>query len=191
MVTCCCTDCQAGLRTHTTRQAYYQRYKEKLRQAQADRRARLGRPHDSTCSCKACAIYRKTRQRWRKLATNWLRETWTTVTCAHCHQHHKPLIVFHHKVRLAKQFSPTAPGHKPEDVIRELQKCVPLCFHCHILLHEEEKQGGTTFAYLQNYQFPIPAAVAICPPPPRYFPKPKETTKSNEMGENPLVMGDQ
>ena len=75
-----------------------------------------------------------------RLFRNWWREYKKQFSCTKCGEDHIACIDFHHP-NDDKDFSVASlvgRGNK-ERVIREIEKCVPLCRNCHAKIHYKEK----------------------------------------------------
>lgn len=84
------------------------------------------------------------RQRKEELAV-WLTEYKKALKCQRCPENHPACIDFHHRdssQKEAKVSDMLRNGCSKESILREIEKCDPLCSNCHRKLHWKEKNGG-------------------------------------------------
>lgn len=69
---------------------------------------------------------------------NWFREYKSTFQCTKCGENHPACLQFHHvENKIASVSSLVTLGNK-EKVLKEIQKCIPLCANCHAKEHWKE-----------------------------------------------------
>lgn len=93
--------------------------------------------------CNVC--YEKTKGNRRKSICVWLNELKKDLSCQHCKNNDYRVIEFHHKDD-DKDFSISfaiSKGFSKEKILKEIEKCIPLCGNCHRILHHEERNQPT------------------------------------------------
>lgn len=103
--------------------------------------------------CKEChkdyskEHYQKYRDKYREKAKivnksfkSWYRDLKSNYSCSKCGESHPSCIQFHHLDPENKEMevSKAAKTGSKERVLREIEKCIPICANCHFKLHWEE-----------------------------------------------------
>jgi len=81
---------------------------------------------------------------------NWFLELKTTLKCEWCSENHPACLTFHHTDPAEKETEvaqAVAWGWSKERILKEIDKCIVLCFNCHSKHHfsakyEKLKQSG-------------------------------------------------
>lgn len=108
-------------------------------------------------TCKECQVpdiknrYQQNRNRYakrikerRKETVEWYREYKRKLACKHCgYNSHFIAIDLHHVDSEDKEMNlseAVRKGWSREKLIKEIEKCVPLCANCHRILHWNKRQ---------------------------------------------------
>jgi hypothetical protein len=74
----------------------------------------------------------------------WFSEYKSKLKCTYCDENHPACIDFHHKgEKKEKELNiamAVAKGWSIEHIMREIDKCEPICSNCHRKLHWEERE---------------------------------------------------
>ena len=96
--------------------------------------------------------YDRITQRQRELL-EWFEGKKSSLCCARCGFSHPAAIQFHHRNPREKDmeiYTAVRKGWGKERILRELEKCEPLCANCHFILHWEERHTRSTLALLDR-----------------------------------------
>lgn len=90
--------------------------------------------------CNECYVAMKKDR--RNNLTQWLTEIKKNLFCSECKNNDFRVIQFHHEKddKLLNVSDMLAKGFSKENILKEIDKCIPLCANCHIILHYEERQ---------------------------------------------------
>ena len=87
--------------------------------------------------CNKCYVAMK-RKRRNNIQT-WFKNLKKTLSCSHCGNNDFRVIQFHHKDdNKQNNIGSMIGSFSKENVLKEIEKCIPLCANCHIILHYEE-----------------------------------------------------
>jgi hypothetical protein len=77
----------------------------------------------------------------------WFEGLKSSVSCLRCGFSHPAAIQFHHRDPKQKDmeiYLAVRKGWGKERILRELEKCDPLCANCHFIVHGEQRQAKAT-----------------------------------------------
>lgn len=102
-------------------------------------------------ACKDC-VRREEREKYTKKMNDFIAYK-KTLCCQKCGESRHYLLDFHHKDPLQKDYTISDNTHaKLETIMKEIQKCIPLCSNCHREFHYLQRaQSVNLEQYLNDY----------------------------------------
>lgn len=87
--------------------------------------------------CNKCYVAMKSDRRAK--LRGWFAEFKKTLSCQHCGNDDPRVIEFHHEGEKEHNVSEMlSHGFSKENILKEIEKCIPLCANCHKIFHYEE-----------------------------------------------------